>query len=210
MATQLRVLVVEDESFTRQLVTGALRQQGFEVNDCANASEALALVKSQDPHVVISDLDLGSGASGHDLLAVVAREYPWIGLVVLTAHSNPLLAGTGELPEGVNYLVKSAISDLSEIGATVYQSISNVKHARTELTETFSTHVVSESQAETLRLLSQGLTNQAIADLRGTSLRAVETMIQRTYKALGLSHTGNKNLRIEAVSLWRQGKVQVR
>jgi DNA-binding response OmpR family regulator len=53
MTTQLRVLVVEDESFTRQLVAGALRQQGFEVSDCASASEALALVKSQDPHEVL-------------------------------------------------------------------------------------------------------------------------------------------------------------
>ncbi len=214
MATQLRVLVVEDESFTRQLVANALVQQGFDVFACSSASEAIELAKTKDPHVVISDLDLGSGASGHDLLAVIAREYPWVGLVVLTAHSNPLLAGVGNLPEGVTYLVKSAISDLSEIGSSVYQSISNVAHKLpVELQDSIAdigTCVVSESQAETLRLLSQGLTNQAIADLRGTSLRAVENMIQRIYKALGLSHTGDKNLRIEAVSLWRQGKVQVR
>jgi DNA-binding NarL/FixJ family response regulator len=71
-------------------------------------------------------------------------------------------------------------------------------------------HVVSKSQAETLRLLSQGHTNQAIADLRGTSLRAAETMIQRTYKSLGLNRESKRNNRVEAVSLWRQGKVQVR
>lgn len=213
MATQLRVLVVEDDSFTRQLVANALIQQGFQVIDCDSAGEAMQLVKNREPHVLISDLDLGSGASGHELLKVVAREYPWIGLVVLTAHSNPLLAGVGELPEGVAYLVKSSISDLTEIGAAVNQSISKVAHTKSkEYADAIKIDVcvVSEAQAETLRLLSQGLTNQAIAELRGTSLRAVENMIQRTYKALGLSNSNSRNQRVEAVSLWRQGKVQVR
>jgi DNA-binding NarL/FixJ family response regulator len=213
MATQLRVLVVEDESFTRQLIANALLQQGFTSFDCASAAEAIQLVKTQEPHVVISDLDLGSGASGHELLKIISRDYPWVGLVVLTAHSNPVLAGVGELPQGVTYLVKSAIADLGEIGVAVNQSISNLEHARpSEYGENSKSDlcVVSASQAETLRLLSQGLTNQAIADLRGTSLRAVENMIQRTYKALSLRNTGDRNQRVEAVSLWRQGKVQVR
>lgn len=212
MATQLRVLVVEDESFTRQLVANALTQQSFLVTTCETAAEAIRLAKTIEPHVVVSDLDLGVGASGHDLLSVVSREYPWVGLVVLTAHSNPLLAGVGEIPIGVTYLVKSAIQDLSEIGDAVYESISNVtqSHPDAVAISDLSARVVSQSQAETLRLLSQGLTNQAIADLRGTSLRAVETMIQRTYKALGLLHGGQRNQRVEAVSLWRQGKVQVR
>lgn len=207
------MLVVEDDSFTRQLVANALSQQGFQVLDCSSAAEAMLLVESHEPHVLVSDLDLGSGASGHELLKVVVREYPWIGLVVLTAHSNPVLAGTGELPDGVEYLVKSSISDLSEIGSAVNQSISKVAHAKSrEYAESIQVQlcVVSQSQAETLRLLSQGFTNQAIADLRGTSLRAVETMIQRTYKSLGLSNSNARNQRVEAVSLWRQGKVRVR
>lgn len=213
MATQLRVLVVEDESFTRQLVANALNQQGFKVFDCQTAADAMLLINQEEPHVLISDLDLGNGASGFDLLKVISREYPWIGLVVLTAHSNPLLAGVGELPDGVTYLVKSSIEDLKEIGNAVNESISNVAHARpVGYAEVLNLDecVISHAQAETLRLLSQGLTNQAIADLRGTSLRAVENMIQRTYKALGLSNTGDRNQRVEAVSLWRQGKVQVR
>jgi len=46
MASNLRVLVVEDESFTRQLVSGALSQQGFHVFDCGSAAEAMKLIKS--------------------------------------------------------------------------------------------------------------------------------------------------------------------
>ncbi|MEY4989162.1 MAG: hypothetical protein RI933_795 [Actinomycetota bacterium] len=215
MSTKLHVLVVEDESFTRQLIVSALSQQGFEVSDTDNASSAIQLVRQVEPNVVLSDLDLGSGANGLDLINLISREYPWIGLVVLTAHSDPVLVGVGSVPEGATYLVKSAIEDLNQIGQAVYRSISNVAfelkgQRTTDNNEPARPRFVSNSQAEMLRLLSNGLTNQAIAQQRGTTIRAVETMIQRTYKALGLTQNGSRNLRVEAVSLWRQGKVQVK
>lgn len=214
MQTDLRVLLVEDDSFTRQLIANNLSQQGFKVSSCATASAAIELIASNDPHVVVSDLDLGKGASGVDLLRLINREFPWIGLVALSAHSTSMLVGSGELPEGIPYLVKSAIKDLSEIGATIRVSISSSRSdlkslARKEVLDSDGLFV-SAAQAETLRLLSQGHSNQAIADMRGTTLRAAETMIQRTYKSLGLSRQSASNNRVEAVSLWRQGKVMVR
>ncbi len=214
MRQDLRVLLVEDDSFTRQLIANSLTQQGFAVSSCATASSAIEQIAANDPHVVVSDLDLGKGASGVDLLRLIDREFPWVGLVALSAHSTSKLVGDGELPEGIPYLVKSAINDLSEIGATIRVSISKSSSA-SNLEGAVSTAQdsrlrVSAAQAETLRLLSQGHSNQAIADLRGTTLRAAETMIQRTYKSLGLSRQSASNNRVEAVSLWRQGKVDVR
>lgn len=210
----LKVLLVEDDSFTRQLIADNLTQQGFLVSSCATASAAIELIAATDPHVVVSDLDLGKGASGVDLLRMIHREFPWIGLVALSAHSTAKLVGEGELPEGVPYLVKSAIQDLSELGSCIRVSISKSWSQDSVESKTVSEHeqsfLVSAAQAETLRLLSQGHSNQAIADLRGTSLRAAETMIQRTYKSLGLGVRAASNNRVEAVSLWHQGKVRVR
>ena len=208
----LKVLLVEDDSFTRQLIENALGQQGFAVTTANSASAAIELVRSIEPHVIVSDLDLGKGATGLDLLGMVNREFPWIGLVALSAHSTSMLVAGGSLPEGTPYLVKAAIKDLTEIGTAIRVSISNldVPMNDAELSTGLEVHAVSPAQAETLRLLSQGHTNQAIADARGTSLRAAENMIQRTYKSLGLTRESKRNNRVEAVSLWRQGKVRVR
>jgi DNA-binding NarL/FixJ family response regulator len=209
----LKVLLVEDDSFTRQLIANALNQQGFDVTECDNASSALDLVKSLEPHVIVSDLDLGRGASGLDLMRLVNRENPWIGLVALSAHTTSMLVGEGSLPEGTPYLVKSAIKDLAEIGAAIRVTISNRSMVARDLVageEASDDFSVTQAQAETLRLLAQGMTNQSIATLRGTSLRAAETMIRRTYLSLGLTREVGRNNRVEAVSLWRQGKVRVR
>jgi DNA-binding NarL/FixJ family response regulator len=124
-----------------------------------------------------------------------------------------MLVGAESLPEGTPYLVKSAIRDLSEIGAAIRITISNRSQMlRENPADDFVSgeYVVTQAQAETLRLLAQGLTNQSIATLRGTSLRAAETMIRRTYLSLGLTRESRRNNRVEAVSLWRQGKVRVR
>ena len=210
----LKVLLVEDDSFTRQLISNTLEQRGFAVTSCEAVSVAIELVNRIEPHVIVSDLDLGRGASGLDLLRLVNREFPWIGLVAISAHSTPMLVGEGNLPDGTAYLVKSEIADLSEIVLAINESISRTAAASViqvdEKDSSDGERIVSKAQAETLRLLSQGHTNQAIADLRGTSLRAAETMIQRTYKSLGLRREANRNNRVEAVSLWRQGKVRVR
>ncbi len=215
MSPRLKVLVVEDEAFTRQLVESALNQQGFSVTSCESVSEAMVLVRQEEPHVVVSDLDLGKGPTGVDLMNLISRDYPWIGLVSMSAHSAPVLVDGGKIPDGVPYLVKSQINNLDEIGQAIFQSISNVEQKSfglQELNEQTDRDVfyVSAGQAEMLRMLAKGLTNQGIADARGTSLRAVETMIQRVYQGLGLNRNTGQNNRVEAVSLWHQGKIKVR
>lgn len=204
---------MEDDSFTRQLIVNALSQQKFQVSSCDNAATAIDLVRSIEPHVLISDLDLGKGATGLDLLRLVNREFPWVGLVVISAHSTPVLVGDGALPEGTPYLVKSEIRDLGEIGTAIHTTLSRGEsNARNRQEGEWGSNglFVTPAQAETLRLLAQGLSNQSISEARGTTLRAAETIIRRTYLALGLSRESMRNNRVEAVSLWGQGKVRVR
>jgi DNA-binding NarL/FixJ family response regulator len=183
MNNKLRLLVVEDEPFTRQLVANALEQQGFEVQECADASTAIDLIGVFEPHVVISDLDLGSsGASGIDLLQHIERLHPWIGLVALTAHSNPKLAASGQLPASVAYLIKSEITDLDQLGDAIRATLSRTQPGIvTQAIEgqDAELYFVSRDQAEALRMLAQGMTNKVIAETRGTSIRAVENLISR-------------------------------
>ncbi|MDE2387049.1 MAG: response regulator transcription factor [Actinomycetales bacterium] len=213
MNNKLRLLVVEDEPFTRQLVANALEQQGFEVQECADASTAIDLIGVFEPHVVISDLDLGSsGASGIDLLQHVERLHPWIGLVALTAHSNPKLAASGQLPASVAYLIKSEITELDQLGSAIRATLSRTQPdfvAQANEGQDAELYFVSRDQAEALRMLAQGMTNKVIAETRGTSIRAVENLISRTYAALQLDRDTSRNYRIEAVKLWQTGRVRV-
>jgi DNA-binding NarL/FixJ family response regulator len=59
-------------------------------------------------------------------------------------------------------------------------------------------------------MLSEGYTNSAIAKKRGTSLRAAETLVQRTFASMGIKNDEDFNPRVLAVRMWQQGKVVVK
>ncbi len=209
----LRVVVADDDPFTVSLVAGGLQAQGFEVFTASTIEEAWALVESEEPHALVSDLDFGHGESGTVLLQRVDHEFPWIGLVVLTSHRSPQLAvGDAEgIPASAVYIVKSTLKRVDELADGVREAIAGHPHIERvdEGTDEF-TAVLTPAQAEVLRMLAAGASTRALAEHRGTTVRAAETMLTRLYAALGLTTDERSNPRVEAVHLWQQGKVTVR
>ncbi|MEI6812194.1 MAG: response regulator [Actinomycetes bacterium] len=208
-----RVLVAEDEEFTLNLLREILSDAKFEVVAVSSVTDAIAAVESFDPHAVITDLNFGINApSGADLLNFLEEERPWIGKVVLTSHASPTLAlpkGVS-LPENVIYLVKSELASISKLSEAVQASIAsiNINPVRPVLEN--DRIIISETQGEILRLIAEGFTNSAIAARRGTSLRATETLVQRTFATLGIKNDEEFNPRILAVRLWQSDKVVIR
>ena len=208
-----RVLVAEDEEFTLNLLREVLEGANFQVEAVKSVAEAIERVASFDPHAVVTDLNFGvAGPSGADLLQFIEKEHPWVGKVVLTSHASPALAIPNEvaIPEGVTYLVKSELGAISDLVGAVEDSISHsaTQHARPEMEN--DRIVISSTQGEILLLLAEGYTNAAIARKRGTSLRATETLVQRTFASLGIKSDEDFNPRVLAVRMWQQGKVVVK
>ena len=208
-----RILVVEDEEFTLNLLREVLEGANFQVEAVKSVAEAIERVASFDPHAVVTDLNFGvAGPSGADLLQFIEKEHPWVGKVVLTSHASPALAIPNgvAIPEGVTYLVKSELGAISDLVGAVEDSISHsaTHHARPEMEN--DRIVISSTQGEILLLLAEGYTNAAIARKRGTSLRATETLVQRTFASLGIKSDEDFNPRVLAVRMWQQGKVVVK
>jgi DNA-binding NarL/FixJ family response regulator len=207
-----RVLLVEDEEFTRAMVASALEATGHDVRGASSVAEGLVVLEDFEPHVIIADLDLGSGPSGADLLHRVAQDSPWVGLVVLTAHAAPALAlpaGT-RLPDRVVYLIKSQISSGRDLQGAMEAAIADAAPAHVVAEDAEGRLVISRVQGEILRLIAEGYSNQGIAEIRGTSMRATESLIHRTFVALGLGSDKRMSPRVQAVRMWQQGRVSVR
>ena len=208
-----RVLVAEDEEFTLNLLRDVLEGANFQVEAAKTVADAIEKVGSFDPHAVITDLNFGvSGPSGADLLQFIEQDHPWIGKVVLTSHASPALAIPNgvSLPANVTYLVKSELDSISELIGAVEDSISQVATPPVQPVLENDRVVISATQGEILLLLAEGFTNAAIARQRGTSLRAAETLIQRTFASLGIKSDEDFNPRILAVRMWQQGKVVIK
>ena len=206
------MLLVEDEDFTRTMVSEMLSASGINVLPVASVAEALKLMEDFDPHVVLTDLDLGHGPDGADLLTKVAEDRPWTGMVIMTAHASPELAinDVSRIPEQAGYIVKSELNSIHSLVSIIQESIIMPGNFNGSDNVGEEKVTITSSQAEILRMIADGLSNTAIAEARGITLRAAEALIQRTFAALGVNGDSSINARVAAVRMWQQGKVAVK
>lgn len=87
----LRVLIVDDEPDTRELVSVMLRQRGATVLEAASASEGLKLLESARPDVLVADIGM-PGEDGYALMRKVRALNPERGgltpAIALTAYAG--------------------------------------------------------------------------------------------------------------------------
>ena len=208
----LKVLVVDDDIFIKNLISELICKLGYKCNTVTNVNDALIAIDDFTPNLVITELYLGKGPSGLNLINKIALNYPEINVIVLTNHKSPLLVDTNfkEFPTKINYVLKSEISSSNTIENLLHNVLNKKSVGNGKLNSKNEGIFISKTQAELLRLIVQGLSNQAIAEKRGTTLRAVEALINRTYEALNLHESESKNLRVEAVKMWKSSLINVK
>ena len=198
--TQVKVMVVEDDAFTRFTLISTLHLSNFiVVAEANNSGEAIIKAEKFKPDVVLLDLDLGKGPTGVDLAVALRNKYPKIGIVILTSYSDPRLhrSSIPDLPSGSIFLVKQDISNPREIENKVLASSQNpVGIDSVKVPNKFE---LSDTQIETLRLVAQGLSNLEIAKQRFVTEKSVELTISRVAKKLGISRDQASNQRVQLV-----------
>jgi PAS domain S-box-containing protein len=87
----LKVLIVDDEADTREVLKVMLAESGLEVTTAASAEEALELLESWQPKLLVSDIGM-PGEDGYSLIRQVRQLSPAEGgsipAVALTAYSR--------------------------------------------------------------------------------------------------------------------------
>lgn len=193
MAT--RVLLVEDEAFTRATLGAALERHGLEVVATAHDARTAAEVSERaDFDAAVLDLDLGPGPTGIDIAQALRRMRPDVGIVILTSFVDPRLLSSSlrNLPSGANYVVKQSLETLDLLVAAVNGSLTR---DGVDVLDTTITGL-TDAQIDTLRLLAAGLSNAEIARIRVVTEKTVEQSIARSARRLGVTATSDVNQRV--------------
>ena len=212
-----RLLVVEDDEFTRQLLVNLLQNLNFDVIiETSSAPYALKMAPPMKIDAALLDLNLGSGPTGLDLALGLRRHLPAIGLTFLTSFKDPrFLESRSELaPHGSEYLEKKSISDFNKIKRTIEKSILAGKKSSSGAVLKHKTlgmpSELTTTQIRILHLLAQGKTNQEIAEIREISEKSVEQTLSRILKKIDPTSTNPGNKRIElALYFFRQTGILV-
>jgi len=81
------ILAVDDDPDLLQLLSMRLDIEGFNVVEASSGEEALAKLATCQPHLVITDLQMG-GMDGVALFESVQRSHPTLPVIILTAHGS--------------------------------------------------------------------------------------------------------------------------
>ncbi len=87
MSTNLSVWIVDDDQSMRWVLGQALTQANMRTRSFADAESVLAALKDASPDVLVTDVRM-PGKDGLGLLSEVARMYPKMPVIVMTAHSD--------------------------------------------------------------------------------------------------------------------------
>ncbi len=87
MDKQIRVLVTDDEPKICHLIEEVLVQEGYMVDVSFSGIDALQMVKENNYHLLITDLDM-PGIDGLELINKVKKQNPDIRAIIITGNAT--------------------------------------------------------------------------------------------------------------------------
>jgi two-component system OmpR family response regulator len=101
----INVLVVDDEAVLAEMVSMALRYEGWSISTAGDGSSAIAAARAQRPDVVVLDVMLPD-MSGLDVLHKLREENPQLPVLLLTAKDAVEDRIAGLTAGGDDYVTK--------------------------------------------------------------------------------------------------------
>jgi two-component system, NtrC family, response regulator AtoC len=87
----VKILVVDDESYMREIVRRALENAGFGVDEAADGNAAISMLRQSAYDVIITDLRL-PGVSGEKILQEALSIFPETIIIIMTGYGNVQMA----------------------------------------------------------------------------------------------------------------------
>ncbi|ASS76655.1 DNA-binding response regulator [Tumebacillus algifaecis] len=198
MSSHIRIVLVDDHDMVRQGIrTYLLTEADIEVVGEANTGEAaVELVERLQPDLVLMDL-LMPGMDGVAATRAVLKARPQTKVLVLTSfvQDDKVLPALEAGASG--YLLKTVLGDelvrsIRKVcaGDTVLEPVVAAKMLaalqKPKEQELGWLDALTEREQDVLRLLAQGLTNQAIGEQLFIGIKTVKTHVSNILAKLGV------------------------
>lgn len=86
-AQERRILIVEDDAAVLSILEEAIRQEGYKVQTTSSASEAMELVKSFQPNIVLTDNDMAE-KTGIEMLRELRQLKNYVTVIFISGRTD--------------------------------------------------------------------------------------------------------------------------
>jgi DNA-binding NarL/FixJ family response regulator len=214
----VRVVIGEDDVLFREGMARLLTEAGIEVVGLAgNAEELLRKGLAHRPDVLLADVQMppGHGDDGLRAAVEVRRQRPQTGVLVLSQYyeENYALDLIGDRPEGVGYLLKERVGDVTMFIEAVRRVAAGGSALDPEVVGRMlgrrraggPLDRLSPREREVLAAMAEGKSNQGIAEQLVITQDAVEKHVTGIFSKLQLGPTPSEHRRVLAVLTYLRG-----
>lgn len=195
-----RVLLVDDHRMVRQGLRFFLSTQPnmTVVGEAATAEEALHLVDSLRPDVVLMDIVLPN-LSGIEAMHTINERHPEVSVIVLSAFVDTSKVVQAIQAGAAGYLMKDV--DPQELTAAIQATRQGKLYLHPEAARRLAEamrpdpdqyeptpDVLTERELEVLRLVTHGLSNQEISVQLNITLKTVKAHVSSILQKLGVEN----------------------
>jgi DNA-binding NarL/FixJ family response regulator len=195
----IRVVIGEDQVLLREGIAEILDRAGLEVvAQAGTAEDFLRRARAHKPDVAVVDIQMPPGNTDDGLRAALElrSERPETGVVVLSQFFEEAYAVNliGDRPEGVGYLLKERVGDVS----VFIDAVSRVAAGGTALDPDIVARMMgrrrdrgplealSPRDLEVLSEMAEGKSNRGIAESLFVSEAAVEKHVSAIFRKLDI------------------------
>lgn len=100
-----QILIVEDDEAMREFLCQAISRSGYYVEAVQDGTEALRRIEESSFDLLLTDIRM-PGLDGLELVRLVRRRYPALGVLLVTAYMQDALGATDLGGAGVDVLSK--------------------------------------------------------------------------------------------------------
>jgi DNA-binding NarL/FixJ family response regulator len=200
---QIKVLLVEDHELVRDGIKSLLNSHPniSVVGEASNGAEAIDKINTLIPDLILMDLNMPV-MNGQECTKFIKRNFPEIKILILSMHDNEnylleiIEAGAdgyilkSSSKEELIFAIKKVANGGIYIGSEFTKNI--ISKFKSTLPKNISKDVnidLSDREKSVLKLISEGYTNNEIADKLFTSIRTIETRRKRLLDKTGTTNT---------------------
>jgi len=218
VSAELRVVIGEDDVLLREGMVRLLSEAGFDVvAQAGDADEFLRRTLAHRPDVAVVDVQMPPRNEDDGLRAAMElrTSLPETGILVLSQfyEESYALDLIGDRPEGVGYLLKERVGDVS----VFVDAVERVARGGSALDPEIVGRMLGRRRAggpldeltprerDVLAAMAEGKSNAGIAEVLVVTEAAIEKHVTRIFHKLGLGPESTDHRRVLAVLLYLRG-----
>jgi DNA-binding NarL/FixJ family response regulator len=208
----LRVSIGEDDVLLREGITRILTGAGLDVvAQSGDADDLLRRTLAHRPDVAVIDVQMPPRREHDGLVAALElrRRLPRTSVLILSQFCEPAFAVEliGDRPEGVGYLLKSRVGDVTTFVDAVTRVAGGGSALDPEIVGRMlgrrppgdALHPLTPREHAVLAAMAEGKSNRGIAETLFVSEAAVEKHVTAIFRKLKIDSANTEHRRVHAV-----------